>query len=303
MEYIVLDLEWNQSADEAGENEALHFEVIEIGAVKLNQERQIIDTFSQLIRPQVYPQLHKITSHLIHLQSHELDQGRTFPEVAREFLDWCGKDFIFCSWGLQDLTELQSNMAYYEMEPLSDGPIRFLDVQKLFSLAFEDGKVRRSLEHAVDFLQIEKDIPFHRALEDARYTGKVFAAIGDEKILERYSFDLFHPPRSREQEIKVTFDTYEKYISRVFRDKQEAFGDREVVSTKCYLCHRNIKKKVKWFCPKGKHYYCLAYCEKHGYLKGKMRIKRAENGGIYVVKTTKLISEQEAEQIRQRKET
>lgn len=297
MDYIVLDLEWNQSADEAGENKELHFEIIEIGAVKLNSERQVIGRFSELIRPQVYPQLHRITSHLIHLKTHELTQSRSFPEVARDFLDWCGKDCMFCTWGVQDLTELQSNMAYYRLEPLAEGPIRFLDVQKLFSLAFEDGKARRSLEWAVDFLQIEKDVPFHRAFEDAWYTGKVFARIRDEKVLTRYSFDVFHPPKNRKQEVRIAFDSYEKYISRVFADKTEAFEDREVISTRCFLCHRNVKKKIKWFCPKGKHYYCLAHCEKHGYLKGKIRIKRAEEGGIYIVKTTKLIMAGDAEKM------
>ena len=55
--------------------------------------------------------------------------------------------------------------------------IAFLDVQKLFSLAFEDGKTRKSLEHAIDFLELEKDIPFHRALSDASYTARIFTGI------------------------------------------------------------------------------------------------------------------------------
>ena len=91
-----------------------------------------------------------------------------------------------------------------------------------------------------------------------------------------------------------------KYISRKFDSKAEAFADREVSSSKCYLCHRNLRKKVKWFSINGRHYYCLAYCEKHGYLKGKIRIRKSEDGKIYVVKTTKLISEEEAEAIRER---
>lgn len=75
--------------------------------------------------------------------------------------------------------------------------------------------------------------------------------------------------------------------------------DREVLSSKCYLCRRNLKKKLKWFTPNGRHYYCLAYCEKHGYLKGKIRVRRSEGGGVYIVKTTKIISPEEAEEIRQ----
>ncbi len=294
MNYIVLDLEWNQGNEET-EQKDLNFEIIEIGAIKLNESKVMISEFSQLIRPQVYKELHKFTSRLIHLQMQELERGRSFAEVAADFLEWCGENPLFCTWGPLDLSELQSNMKYYGMKPLARGPLKYLDVQKLFSLAFEDGKSRRALEYAVDYLKIEKDIPFHRAFSDAYYTGKVLEKITDEKILEKYSYDLFCPPRSREEEIHVQFDNYAKYISRVFSDKIEAFHDREVISSKCYLCHRNLKKKIKWFSPNGRNYYCLAQCEKHGFLKGKIRVKRTEDEGVFIVKTTKLISSAEAD--------
>ncbi len=304
MNYIVLDLEWNQSNNGPEEETAeLLFEVIEIGAVKLNDAGVMIGEFSQLVKPEVYHEMHQITSKLIHLQMKELERGKPFTEVAEAFLDWCGsEEYMFCTWGSLDLTELQRNMKFYKMTPLSDGPIPFLDVQKLFSLAFEDGKSRRALEYAVDMMELEKDIPFHRAFSDAYYTAKLFNLIVEQhrSVLKNVSYDVFHPPLTREQEIKIQFDNYAKYISREFDNKTQAFADREVSSSKCYLCHRNLRKKLKWFSPNGRHYYCLAYCEKHGYLKGKIRIRRSDSGKIYVVKTTKLISDDEAAKIRER---
>ena len=82
----------------------------------------------------------------------------------------------------------------------------------------------------------------------------------------------------------------------------EPLADREVASSKCYLCRRNLRKKIRWFSPGGKHYVCLAYCEKHGYLKGKIRIRKSPAGKVYVVKTTKLISDQDAEALKARRE-
>ena len=304
MEYIVLDLEWNQS--NTGQEAAvpgMPFEIIEIGAVKLNDECVMIGEFSNLIKPVVYREMHQITSRLIHLQMQELERGKPFPEVAGEFLGWCGKeDFLFCTWGSSDLTELQRNMRYHNMTPVSDVPFAYLDVQKLFSLAFEDGKSRRSLEYAVDMLAIEKDIPFHRAFSDAYYTAKVLKLVREKRpeVMKKTSYDLFHLPQNRKQEIKMQYDTYMKYISRVFDNKTEAFQDKEVVSSTYYFCHKNLRKKIRWFSPNGKHYYCLAWCDKHGYLKGKIRVRKAENGQIYIVKTTKLISGDEAELIRER---
>lgn len=302
MNYIVLDLEWNQSnTGEEPEVKEIPFEIIDIGAIKLNGDRTMIDEFNQLVKPTVYEHMHKITSNLIHLHMKDLQKGRPFVEVITEFFEWAGKDRIFCTWGPLDLYELQRNMHYYHLEPLSDVPIRFLDVQKLFSIAYEDRKSRRSLEYAIDYLKIEKDIPFHRAFSDAYYTARILAGL-DETVLENYSIDTYVLPKTRQDEVHVMFHDYMKYISREFPDKQKALEDREVISTKCYLCHKNIRRKIRWFSPNGKHYYSVSLCPVHGYMKSKIRIRKSENGGAFVVKTSKFISEEDCQKIIQKRD-
>ena len=270
---------------------------MEIGAIRLNSERQMVSEFSELIKPQVYHEMHHITRKLIHLQMDQLEHGRPFAEVAEQFFDWCGEDPVFCTWGAMDLTELQRNLSYYGMQTLADGPFPFLDVQKLFSIGFEDRKSRRSLEYAIDYLKIEKDIPFHRAFSDAYYTAKVLALL-DQEVLRNYSYDVFHIPKDKQSEIHVQFDTYAKYISRGFADKAQAMEDRTVSSTKCYLCRRSLRRKIRWFTPNGKHYYCVSYCDRHGYMKSKVRMRKSEDKMVYVVKTEKFITEAEVEAIR-----
>ncbi len=298
MNYIVLDLEWNQSSDgKEEESKLLPFEIVEIGAIRLNSERQMVSEFSELIKPQVYHEMHHITRKLIHLQMDQLEHGRPFAEVAEQFFDWCGEEPVFCTWGAMDLTELQRNLSYYGMQTLADGPFPFLDVQKLFSIGFEDRKSRRSLEYAIDYLKIEKDIPFHRAFSDAYYTAKVLALL-DQEVLRNYSYDVFHIPKDKQSEIHVQFDTYAKYISRGFADKAQAMEDRTVSSTKCYLCRRSLRRKIRWFTPNGKHYYCVSYCDRHGYMKSKVRMRKSEDKMVYVVKTEKFITEAEVEAIR-----
>ena len=297
MDYIVLDLEWNQSnTGEEPEVKEIPFEIIDIGAIKLNSEKMMIDEFNQLVKPAVYQHMHKITSNLIHLHMKDLQKGRPFVEVMGDFLSWCGEDYIFCTWGPLDLYELQRNMRYYHMEPLAGKPICFLDVQKLFSIAFEDKKQRRSLEYAIDYLKIEKDIPFHRAFSDAYYTARILSCL-EEEILENYSIDTYILPKNRQEEIHVMFHDYMKYISREFPDKQRALEDREVISTKCYLCHKNLRKKIRWFSPNGKHYYSVSHCPVHGYMKSKIRIRKSESDSIYVIKTSKFISEEDCQKI------
>ena len=136
MNYIIFDLEWNQSGgstkvDENGNH--LPFEIVEIGAVKLNENRDMIGEFSELIKPQIYQEMHYITSKLIHLQMEQLEKGKPFVEVMERFLEWCGDDVIFCTWGPLDLLELQRNMRYYNMPPLTDRPLKFF-MQAIFCI-------------------------------------------------------------------------------------------------------------------------------------------------------------------------
>jgi hypothetical protein len=171
----------------------------------------------------------------------------------------------------------------------------------LFSFAYEDRRARRTLEYAIDFLNIEKDVPFHRAFGDAYYTAKVLERL-DENVLSNCSFDVFHLPKDKDSEIHVVFNDYAKYISRGFADKTQILGDRAIMGTKCYLCNKAIRRKIRWFTPNGKHYYSVSYCDKHGYMKSKIRIRKAESDAVYVMKTDKFITEEEVADIRSKQE-
>lgn len=300
MNYIVFDLEWNQSSTSQGTNPDIPFEIIEIGAVKLNDEKLMIDEFSALIKPQVYKTMHYMTGKLVHIKMAELKHERPFEEVMEEFLSWCGDDYTFCTWGPLDLTELQRNMLFHGFKSFKDGPLPFYDVQKLFALEYEEGKERRSLESAIDFLEIEKDIPFHRAFSDAYYTAKVLAYINKEETLKHYSYDNFIPPKDKQSEVHVFFGDYDKYISRTFSTREAMLSDKEVKNVNCYLCDIPSKKITKLFSPTGKYCIGLSYCEKHGYIKTKIRVRKTDSGRFFAVKTRKPISTQEAEEVKAR---
>lgn len=302
MNYIVFDLEWNQADNLKTKLEnSLTFEIIEIGAIKLNENREQTDDFHELIKPQVFERMNQVTGELIHLSMEELENCRTFEQVAADFVKWCGKDCIFCTWGNMDLWELQKNLDYYHMTPLSEKTIRYYDVQKLFSIAFEDKKSRRNLAYAVDFLEIPKNIAFHRAYADAYYTAEVIKRIKDSRVFDNYSFDTYHLPGNKAEEIKICFEDYAKYISREFPDKLTAMNDKDVISTKCFLCGAKTRKKIPWFSSNGKHYYAIVICARHGAIKGKIRMRRSVNNKIYVVKTMRQVDADVVEDIANKK--
>ena len=303
MNYVVFDLEWNQCPfGKERENDKLPFEIVEIGAVKVGSQGERLGEFQRIVRPVVYNKLHFRTKEVIHIDAKTLEGGQPFYVAVKEFLEWCGEDCMFCTWGTTDLVELQRNMKYYGLLKMLPGPIRFYDVQKLFSLAYEDGKSRKSLEYASSFLQLEQQRDFHRALSDAWYTAEIFRGMFDKYVLQYYSIDCYQNPKTKEEQVYAVFDNYAKLISREFDSKEEAMKDREISAARCFLCEKNVRKKVKWFSLSPKNHCCLAYCGKHGYLKGKIRMKRTDEGKFYVVKTMKLIDEAEAEEIRSRRE-
>ena len=299
MDYIVVDLEWNQSPyGKSSSNKKLPFEIIEIGAVKLNSEYKEMGRFDILIKPKVYKKLHHITKSLTGITESELNKGIHFPEAIRSFLEWCGTDYIFCTWGNLDLLELQRNLKFYHMEELLKGPIKYYNVQKLFRIFYDDENSASSLEYAVDFFDIEKGEDFHRAIHDAEYTAIIFSKMNPDDVAPWYTLDYYQNPKNRKQEIKLVYDTYSKYVSKEFESKEDAMADRIVRTTRCYKCGKTALKRIRWFSGKSKTYYCLAECDEHGYLRGKIRLKRTDQGNrYYVVKTLRLIDGNDAKQI------
>lgn len=303
MNYIVFDLEWNQSPyGKGGEVQGLPFEIIEIGAVKLDNDREFVSTYQQVIKPHVYKSLNYRTREIVHITRRELDAGKDFPVAVREFLSWAGHDSIFCTWGTVDLPELQRNLEYYGLLHLLKGPMHYYDVQKLFAVQYEDMKSRRALEYGADYLNLPKDEQFHRALADARYTAEIFQTIDMDVVLAYDSIDVYQNPQTKTEEIHTVYNGYSKYISREFSDKEEAMRDPEVRSTYCCVCGRKARKKIHWFSVSGKNYYSIAVCPEHGYLKGKIRMKHTRDDSVFVIKTIKRSNELEADAIRRKRE-
>jgi DNA polymerase III epsilon subunit-like protein len=298
MDYIVMDLEWNQNPYGKDHiHSDITFEIIEIGAVKVNEDREIEDRYQQIIKPRIFKKLHYKIKEITQFTPEELNKGKDFRRAIVEFLEWCGDDYIFCTWGSMDLAELQKNMKHYGMERILDFPLFYIDLQKMFSLRYDDGHIKRTLSHAVEYLNIEETIPFHRALSDAYYTARVMKEMDFEKYKDRLSIDTFYSPRIKEEEVFVRFDTYTKYISREFLSKEEMFEEKDVSEMRCNICDKMLKPKLKWFSDGGRMYYCLGECEEHGYVRGKIKIKKVDDEAFFVIKIMKSTDEEGANSI------
>ena len=303
MNYIVFDLEWNQNPEgKKTRNDKMPFEIIEIGAVKVNSRKEITDSFHRLIRPQVYNWIHDSIHEVIHVDYKDLLDGIPFQQAAREFLEWCGPDWYFFTWGNQDVMELQRNMKFYGMLDQLPGPVTYYDVQKLYSLSIDDGSHRCALEHSVDELKIGKQQGFHRALADAVYTAEVLKHLNNIMIINHPSLDVYQNPKKKKDEIHISYPEYDKYVSREFAAKERIMKDREVTSTRCPICHQPARRRIRWFMNNPKVYFSVSVCDEHGLVRGKIRIHKTDEEKYFAVKTLRFTDTEEAEELRERKE-
>ena len=303
MNYIVLDLEWNQASSVQYENPRIPFEIIEIGAIKLDEQFNIIDEYSSIIKPRLYKKLHYKIREMLNYDETILRKGRPFDMVCREFVKWCGEDFTFCTWGPLDLYNLQQNMDYYYLKSLPY-PLKFYNIQDIFASLQEEEHPSTKLEKAVTSLDIDidKSKPFHAAINDARYSAYVLAKLSIPNFEDLYTIDYYHHPVDKDSEIRSYHSNYTEYISREFNNKRSVMEDKDITTLRCYKCKRRLSKKVKWFVSTPTTSLCAGRCWTHGFVCGKIKFKNSNEDNVFVVKTTEGISKDAFENIKIRQD-
>ena len=198
MNYIIFDLEWNQCAsDEATLLSPLVLtgEIIEIGAVKLDDDFQKVDELRLYIKPKYYTKLHNRIVSLTGIRQKELDEkGLPFPEAFRQFQQWCGEEHSYMTWSTSDLPILLDNMILHGID-VSLLPDTY-DVQRMFSREIMRFNRRLSLDDALKVLG-EKGDTAHDALNDARNTVLVcnhldICDFAGEYVSRPYAEDPLH---------------------------------------------------------------------------------------------------------------
>lgn len=191
MNYIIFDLEWNN-----GYNYAIHKyfnEIIEIGAVKLDSNLNIVDTFKQLIIPKYTKKLSSRCKKLTKITPEEIkENGISFNNAFSEFERWCaGEDNLFMSWSNSDLYVMSNNFLIYNNNCSINFIHKYCDVQK-YCMSFikregENSNNQISLSNCAESFGIEIDTQkLHRALSDCYVTAECFKKVYDYEKLKGY---------------------------------------------------------------------------------------------------------------------
>lgn len=201
MNYIIYDLEFNQknnlsidinqSSIEVNNNPTetevinsynMPFEIIQIGALKLNENFETISTFNALIKPTIYKNIHPFVENLTKITDDMVASCKDFVYVYKDFLQFIGDDeIILCVWGATDIKELVRNLNFHNLST-SYVP-KYFDIQKYASKHLKaPGKSRIGLRNAIELLNIPIEGEFHDAFNDAYYTAEVFKLIHNDNI-------------------------------------------------------------------------------------------------------------------------
>jgi len=275
MHYIVLDLEWNQpiswqSAAYKKVGDRLIFEMIQIGAVKLDDRLEISDAISLPIAPTCYQQIHPRIRRMTGLGEEELAGAPAFREALEQFAAWCGEDYILLTWGCDDVSVLQQNIDFFECGDIVLPPL--CDIQKQFAEVHQL-KDRPSLQKAMEMLEIEADehMAFHNAKNDAWYTALVFRTMPDPAAAIRYAQEprnLIHKPRNAR----------EKTPPASFPSLRAALESDAALKPVCPRCGRNLTLDGEYVLQSPDKYVTIGKCRNHGKMLLRLAM-RAEGEG------------------------
>jgi len=183
MKYILADFEFNQAFDFVNNtkgisNPACPFEIMQIGAIKLDRMLNMSDDLNLYIKPSIYKQPNPFILKLTGIDPALLMKAPAFPEAYRQFTEFAGKDAVFLFWGPDDMRELMRNIIYYKLDHKRLA-MKYINLQKAAS-AYLRNSGAVGLRGVVEYFGIPIDRPFHNAINDAYYVGKILPLIYDE---------------------------------------------------------------------------------------------------------------------------
>lgn len=249
MVYVILDLEWNNTYGR--KTKSFINEIIEIGAVMLDEDLQEVSRYSSLIRSQIGKKLRGSVKQLTHITNEDLDNGLPFTKALSQLRRWIGnRDNVVITWGDGDIRVLIENCRYLNGIEIVPFLSNYADLQAYFHSIFNSPPSRQvGLSAAAQLLGIDEDeFSHHRALDDSLLTAEVF-----RKIFDPETFPAFIRPCSREFYGRLSFKPY------VIGNINNPLVDKSKLTYICETCGQPAKRLTEWRFV-SRHFRALFYC-------------------------------------------
>ena len=303
MNYIVLDMEWNQPWPGSPSAKkvlpvAIRGEIIQIGAVRVTEDQAVTDEFQILIKPKFYRHLNRRVSKLTGIKESRLrEEGVPFPEAMEAFRSWCGEDIVFLTWGFDDIGILRENLQLFELE--TGWTDKWYNAQMIFNAQTDGSTAQKALKTAMEIFGIEATRPAHDALGDAYHTALICARLNLKRGQEEYDAALkSHENGFHGAELPGCIG---RKVYHDFADKRAALSAMSGEENLCPICGGRMLGS-RWFAQPGHRYMDLATCPEHGKFLIRVRLSQQEDGLVRVSRLTYEATSEAAEAYARRAE-
>ena len=270
MNYVVVDLEWNQamsSKSSVFNKLPIHLrgEIIEIGAVKLTEDMQPGEEFTVDVKPVYFRRMHYKVKKITGFDKERLAQGIAFADAMEQFRAWCGDDVTFITWGNDDQRIMEQNIIIHDLD--WDWIAGWVNLQLIYNLQTGGDKNQKSLASAMEHFEIEQTRVAHDALGDAYNTALVASRLDMTEGLRLYPdaarilatrMPNYKPPADPTGPDALLHDGFDG-----FESKAAAFADSRLTQLACPCCGAETKGQ-KWVNQGDQRYMNVYTCQEHG---------------------------------------
>jgi len=187
-QYVVIDLEMCRVSKIKRKQYRCTNEIIEIGAVLLNDSSEITDSFKTYVSPE-YGRIDAFIEDLTGIKNENVASAPTLEDALTKFFAWLPEDAVMVAWSGSDAHQLEreTHQKGIDFPQLDNLLAEAVDCQEMFGEKMDTKKSYR-LSEALVIAGIEYDEGAHDALVDAHNTALLFAKIlnDDEFILSPY---------------------------------------------------------------------------------------------------------------------
>ncbi len=239
MEYIVLDLEWNSSYYKP-QGRFLN-EIIQIGAVKLDDSFNVVDTFQVYIKSQIVKKLSSRTIKLTGISNERMTSGTSFRNAVLQYNDWAGNDAVTMTWSTSDLYAIVENSRIFLDNSIRFSLNNYLDLQSYIQgelkLLGHSIASQISLANAASLLGINTDgFELHNAKDDSYLCGLMLKKCYNDERFQNLVRNAADPTFFE----RLFFRSY--YISNI-NDKRIK---KSYLKFSCQQCKTSLKRQNKW---------------------------------------------------------
>jgi inhibitor of KinA sporulation pathway (predicted exonuclease) len=183
--YVVIDLEMcNTYKSIMNSKTNYKQELIQIGAVSLDENYDVIDSFATYVSPK-FGTVDGYIKQLTGISKEDTKNAPSSKDALESFVSWLPEDAKIVTWSRNDEKQIKNELQRknFDIPELRETFGTWTDCQQMFGNKLNTNK-KYKLSEALSIADICYDDGAHDALIDARNTARLFAKIQSEEELK-----------------------------------------------------------------------------------------------------------------------